>query len=227
MVPQPDDGLAWAGVASTALLAVFAFIGFEHLVNISEEMKDQRRTLPRALFITLGLTTVFYALVVLIAVTAVPPAELAASPAPLALVFERLTGWPLWLMGAVAVAATLNGVLVNMIIIARVLYGLADRGQLPSVLANVDGTTRAPVMATLAGVCAILVLSLAVPLSGLADIASTGTLLVFVVINIALIAIKRREAVPPPDIFLCPAWVPYAGSLASMALLGADLWGRT
>jgi amino acid transporter len=114
-----------------------------------------------------------------------------------------------------------------MIIIARVLYGLADRGQLPSVLANVDGTTRAPVMATLAGVCAILVLSLAVPLSGLADIASTGTLLVFVVINIALIAIKRREAVPPPDIFLCPAWVPYAGSLASMALLGADLWGRT
>ncbi|MFY8038682.1 MAG: APC family permease [Bosea sp. (in: a-proteobacteria)] len=227
MVPQAGDGRAWAGVASTALLAVFAFIGFEHLVNVSEEMKDQRRTLPRALFITLGLTTVFYALVVLIAVTAVPPAELAASPAPLALVFERLTGWPLWLMSAVAVAATLNGVLVNMIIIARVLYGLADRGQLPAVLAKVDGTTRAPVLATLAGVGAILVLSLAVPLSGLADIASTGTLLVFVVINIALIAIKRREALPPPDIFLCPAWVPYAGALASGALLGADLWGRT
>jgi APA family basic amino acid/polyamine antiporter len=226
IVPSVGDGSAWAGVASTALLAVFAFIGFEHLVNISEEMKDQRRTLPRALFITLGLTTLFYVLVVLIAVTAVPPGELAASPAPLALVFERLTGWPLWLMSAVAVAATLNGVLVNMIIIARVLYGLADRGQLPAVLAIVDEKSRAPVMATLAGVGAILVLSLSVPLAGLADIASTGTLLVFVIINVALIAIKRRESVPPPNIFVCPVWVPYAGALASAALLCADLWGR-
>jgi amino acid transporter len=226
MVPDLQDGVAWAGMASTALLAVFAFIGFEHLVNISEEMKDQRRTLPRALFITLGLTTLFYALVVLIAVTAVPSAELAASPAPLALVFQRLTGWPLWLMSLVAVAATLNGVLVNMIVIARVLYGLADRGQLPAALAKVNPTSRAPVTATLAGVCAILGLSLAVPLSGLADIASTGTLLVFVVINVALITIKAREAKPPAEVFVCPVWVPYAGAIASVGLLGADLWGR-
>jgi amino acid transporter len=226
IIPGVQDGGAWAGLASTALLAVFAFIGFEHLVNISEEMKDQRRTLPRALFITLGLTTLFYALVVLIAVTAVPSAELAASPAPLALVFQRLTGWPLWLMSLVAVAATLNGVLVNMIVIARVVYGLADRGQLPAALGKVDPTSRAPVTATVAGVCAILALSLAVPLSGLADIASTGTLIVFVVINIALIAIKAREDKPPTGVFVCPTVVPYAGAIASAGLLGADLWGR-
>jgi amino acid transporter len=81
-------------------------------------------------------------------------------------------------------------------------------------------------MATLVGVGAILVLSLAVPLAGLADIASTGKLLVFVIINVALIAIKRREAVPPPNIFRCPTWVPYADALASGALLGADLRGQ-
>lgn len=226
MVPAMGDGVAWGGIASTALLAVFAFIGFEHLVNISEEMKDQLRTLPRALFITVGLTALFYALVVLIAVSAVSPSELAASPAPLALVFERLTGWPLWLMSAVAIAATLNGVLVNMIIIARVLYGLADRGQLPAIFARVDEASRAPVAATLAGIAAILALALAVPLSGLADLASTGTLLVFVIVNVALIAIKQREAKPPPNVFLCPRWVPYAGAAASAALLAVDLWGR-
>ncbi len=196
MTPGLADASAWPGVASTALLAVFAFIGFEHLVNISEEMKDQRRTLPRALFITLGLTGVIYALVVLIAVTAVPPPELAGSSAPLALVFQRLTGWPLGLMSAIAVAATLNGILVNMIIIARVLYGLADRGQLPKGLAQVDPGTRAPVRATLLAVAAILMLALAVPLAGLADLASIGTLLIFVLVNVALIVIKWREESP-------------------------------
>ncbi|MFY8156405.1 MAG: APC family permease [Rhabdaerophilum sp.] len=220
------DAAVWPGVASAALLAVFAFIGFEHLVNVSEEMKDQRRTLPRALFITLGLTGVIYALVVLIAVAAVPPAELAGSSAPLALVFQRLTGWPLGLMSAIAVAATLNGILVNMIIIARVLYGLADRGQLPKGLAQVHPETRAPVMATLLAVVAILMLALAVPLAGLADLASIGTLLIFVLVNVALIVIKWREERPPPDIFRCPFWVPVAGVVTSSALLVVDIARR-
>ncbi|MCZ8373796.1 MAG: APC family permease [Beijerinckiaceae bacterium] len=227
MAPGLADASAWPGVASAALLAVFAFIGFEHLVNISEEMKDQRRTLPRALFITLGLTGVIYALVVLIAVAAVPPAELAGSSAPLALVFERLTGWPLGVMSGIAVAATLNGILVNMIIIARVLYGLADRGQLPKGLAQVDLETRAPVRATLLAVTAILLLALAVPLAGLADLASIGTLLIFVLVNLALIVIKWREKSPPLDVFLCPIWVPFAGVATSSALLAVDIVRRT
>jgi basic amino acid/polyamine antiporter, APA family len=226
MAPGLVDASAWPGVASAALLAVFAFIGFEHLVNISEEMKDQRHTLPRALFITLALTGVIYALVVLIAVGAVPAADLAGSPAPLALVFQRLTGWPLGLMSAIAVAATLNGILVNMIIIARVLYGLADRGQLPKVLAEVDSETPAPVRATLLAIAAILLLALAVPLAGVADLASIGTLLTFVLVNIALIVIKWREESPPVDILLCPFWVPVAGVVTSSALLVVDLARR-
>ncbi len=226
MAPGLIDATAWPGIASAALLAVFAFIGFEHLVNISEEMKDQRRTLPRALFITLGLTGLLYALVVLIAVSAVPPVELAASPAPLALVFQRLTGWPLGVMSAIAVAATLNGILVNMIIMARVLYGLADRGQLPKRLAQVDRNTRAPVFATLMAVAAILALALAVPLAGLADLASVGTLVIFVLVNLALIVIKVRETSPPPGIFYCSFWVPVAGMATSSAFLAVDIARR-
>ncbi|MBY0362804.1 MAG: APC family permease [Phreatobacter sp.] len=216
------SGLVWAGIGSTALLAVFAFIGFEHLVNISEEMKDQRRTLPRALFATLGLTAVLYALVVWIAVVAVPPQDLAASGAPLALVFERLTGWPFAVMSAVAVAATLNGLIVNMIIIGRVLYGLADRGQLPAILARVHPRSQAPVVATAVGVALILVLALAIPLAGLADLASKGTILIFVIVNVALVRIKLREKRPPEGVFVCPIWVPVCGVLANLGLLAAD-----
>lgn len=226
IVPAFSDAAAWAGIGSTALLAVFAFIGFEHLVNISEEIRDQRRNLPRALFITLAVTAALYALVIWIAVIAVPPPELAASPAPLALVFERLTGWPIGAMSAIAAIATLNGVIVSIIIIARITFGLADQGQLPAPLAWVHPRTRSPLPATALAVVLILVLALAVPLEGLAGLTATGTLLIFAMVNLALIRIRWRETAPPPGIFLCPRWVPYAGLATSLALLAIDLAAR-
>jgi APA family basic amino acid/polyamine antiporter len=223
MWPSVGDSSAWIGVAGTALIAVFAFIGFEHLVNIAEELKEPTRILPRALFMTLGLTALLYALVVWIAVTAVPPQELARSSAPLALVFERLTGMPLMTMSAIAIVATLNGLIVHIIMIARVIYGLADKGSLPKALARLNSVTHTPLLATAIGVCAILVLALAVPLSGLADLTARFTLVIFGVVNIALIVIKSIDETPPLGVFICPRWVPYAGLISSVLFLVTDV----
>lgn len=221
--PSAGDTTAWVGIAGTALIAVFAFIGFEHLVNVAEEMKEPSRTLPRALFLTLGLTALIYGVVVWIAVTAVPPEELARSSAPLALVFERLTGLPLVTMSAIAVVATLNGVIVHMIMIARVIYGLADQGSLPKALTRLNPVTHTPLLATAIGVGAILVLALAVPLAGLADLTARFTLVIFAVVNLALIRIKSRNEAPPLGTFVCPRWVPFAGLVSSVLLLAIDL----
>jgi basic amino acid/polyamine antiporter, APA family len=222
MLPAIGEMSEWIGLSGTTLIAVFAFIGFEHLVNIAEELKDPRRTLPHALFLTLGITALVYALVVWISVVAVPPEELAKSPAPLALVFERLTGMPLFTMSAIAIVATLNGVIVHMIMIARVVYGLADQGNLPQALAKLNRVTGTPLVATALGVGAILVFSLAVPIAGLADLTAQFTLVIFIIINLALIRIKSREKVPPPDVFVCPRWVPVAGLISSVILLALD-----
>jgi APA family basic amino acid/polyamine antiporter len=219
ILPTAGEMSAWIGISGTTLIAVFAFIGFEHLVNIAEELKDPRRTLPRALFLTLGLTALVYALVVWVAVVAVPPQELAESSAPLALVFERLTGMPLFTMSAIAIVATLNGLIVHMIMIARVVYGLADQGNLPKALAKLNRVTGTPLIATVLGVGAILVFALAVPIAGLAVLTAQFTLVIFVIINLALICIKSREKAPPPDVFVCPRWVPIAGLISSGTLL--------
>jgi amino acid transporter len=143
--------------------------------------------------------------VVWIAVTSVPPEELARSPAPLALVFERLTGMPLMTMGAIAIVATLNGIIVHMIMIARVIYGLADQGNLPRVLTRLNSVTHTPLLATAIGVCAILALALAVPLAGLADLTARFTLIVFVMVNLALIRIKIRNEAPPAGALILSA----------------------
>ncbi len=224
--PALNDPSAWMGLASTTLIAVFAFIGFEHLVNVAGEMKDPRRTLPRALFLTLGLTALIYAVVVWIAVVSVPPNELARSSAPLALVFDRLTGLPLWSMSVIAVVATLNGIIVHMIMIARVLHGLAEQGNLPSALKQLNSKTGTPLLATGIGVLAILILSLTVPLAGLADFTSRLTLIIFAVVNLALLRIKWKEAAPPANAFITPMWVPVAGLGASILLLLLDLFLR-
>lgn len=221
--PSAGDTTAWIGVAGTSLIAVFAFLGFEHLVNVAEEIKEPNRNLPRALFLTLGLTALIYAVVVWIAVTAVPPEELARSSAPLALVFERLTGLPLVTMSAIAIVATLNGIIVHMIMIARVIYGLADQGSLPGALARLNPVTHTPLLATAIGVGAILVLALAVPLESLADLTAGFTLVIFAIVNFALIRIKGRNEAPPPGIFICPRWVPFAGLVSSVLLLVVDL----
>lgn len=220
MMPALGDAAAWMAVGGTTVIAVFAFIGFEHLVNIAEELKEPSRTLPRELFLTLGITTILYMLVIWIAVVAVPPAELAASSAPLATVFEHLTGLPLVTMSAIAVVATLNGIVVNMIMISRVLYGLASQGSLPPAFARLSARSGTPLLGTAAGVSAILLLTLAIPLEGLADIAARGTLLIFAIINGALIRIKLRPEPTPPGIFVCPIWVAWLGLGSSLLLLG-------
>ena len=76
--------------------------------------------------------------------------------------------------------------------------------------------------ATLIGVGVILALALAVPITGLADFTARFTLVVFAIVNLALIRIKRREASPPPGIFVCPRWTPVAGLASSLLLLAFD-----
>lgn len=218
MMPTGNSA-SWMAIGGTAVIAVFAFVGFEHLVNIAEEMKEPSRTLPRALFLTLGITTVLYVLVMWISVVVVPPLELAASTAPLATVFMRLTGLPLVTMSAIAVVATLNGIVVNMIMIARVLYGLSAKGSLPGAFARLGTRTGTPLLGTVVGVGAILVLALAIPLGGLADIAARGTLLIFAITNAALIRIKMRNQSVPSGSFVCPMWAAVAGLTSSVALL--------
>jgi basic amino acid/polyamine antiporter, APA family len=224
VAPPLGDARVLAGIMSAALLAVFAFVGFESVVNLAEEVHDPRRVVPRATFWTLGLTTLLYVLVVWVALVAVPPAELARSDAPLALVFQRLTGGSPWIMSVIAIVATLNGIIVQVIMASRVLYGLGKQGSLPAALMRVNAVTRTPVNATVLTATLILALALTLPLGHLADLTSRITLLMFAIINLALVRIKLRDGghEPPRRAYVAPLWVPCAGFASCMALLAID-----
>ena len=115
----------WTGILGGSFLAFYAFIGFEDMVNLAEEIKDVRRTLPAAIVATLVVTTLIYVIVVLVANLAITPAELGQNDAFLALIYERETGSNPALINLIGIFAVLNGPLIQIIMALRVPYRLS------------------------------------------------------------------------------------------------------
>ncbi len=185
---------------------------------------EPARTLPRAIFLTLLLVTLLYVVVVWIALIAVPHDELAATTAPLSLVFERATGASPAIITAISIVATINGVIVFMVMGSRVLYGMAAQGLLPELLARVNARTRTPLHATALVVALALVLAVAFPDRRASPRRPRGCRsLIFAFVNAALIKLKLDRVPAPAGAFVVPLWVPVAGLLTSLGLLLSEL----
>ncbi|MDA0787107.1 MAG: amino acid permease [Proteobacteria bacterium] len=216
-------------LASGAVLAFFAFIGFEDMVNVAEEVRDVRRTMPRAILLTLLITAFLYFVVSLVALLSASGTELGQSDAPLADIYARATGaspLPIVFIGTLAIV---NGALIQIIMGSRVLYGLAAQGQLAAVFARLHPTRQTPVVATVVVGSLVALLALVFPLEALARLTSVVVLSVFTVVNISLVALKWRGVDPEAGMFRVPVWVPLGGGFASGGLvvyqLAAYVWG--
>lgn len=214
----PFDTLAWSGIMLGAFLAFYAFIGFEDMVNVAEEVRDPERNLPKAILLALAISTTLYFLVALAAVLALPPEQLAAHGAPLALIVEQYGGHSPRLISAISLFAVINGALIQIIMAARMLYGMSAAGWIPAIFARVSTSTGTPVFSTAVATCCVLLLALALPLVTLARATSTVVLVIFILINLALIRIKRREPAPA-GARVYASWIPWGGLLLSAALL--------
>ena len=195
------------------------------MVNVAEEVKNVRRNLPRAIILTLIITTVLYFTSSLIAVLLVPPATLAEQPAPLAYLFETAIGRDTPALRIIGTISALNGAFIEIIVAARILYGLSNEKWLPRHLAHVLPRTQTPLVSTALVVMAMLLFALFVPIAALAEATELITLTVFAIANLALLSIKRREA-PPSGGLLVPFWVPLAGFLISATFVVLELINR-
>ncbi len=217
------NGVTVIGIFAGAFVAFYAFVGFEDIVNVAEEVRQPSRTLPRAIILSLIITTVLYLLVSTVAVLSVSPAELATSSAPLALVYEQATGREPLFITSIGLAAVINGALIQIIMASRVLYGMARQGWLPAVFGEIHATTRTPVITTLLLSLMILLAALWLPLLTLAEITSLITLFVFAMVNLSLWRVKGAEPFVS-GIPLYPRWVPLCGFLFSVLFILFQCW---
>jgi amino acid transporter len=232
----PQEGTTWfAAVTIGTAVAFFAMVGFEDSVNMVEETREPERIFPRTMFIGLGLASLIYVLVAVTVVVVLSPDAIAASSETdegvlLAAVqqgmpdFPTTTVFPFLTLFAVA-----NTALINMLMASRMVYGMAQQHELPPTLARVLPNRRTPwvsILLTTALALGLLVAVSAMSEGSVALLAGTTgllLLLVFAVVNISLLVLRRRDGAG--NHFRAPRWTPYLGAVACLFLAGP--WARS
>ncbi len=222
---KAGESVPWAIVAG-ATLAFYALIGFEDSVNVAEEAQEPRRDYPRALFGGLAVAGVIYFAVAMIATMVVETSRLADSSGPL---LEVVQAGPLSIdtrvFSAIALLAVANGALINLIMASRLLYGMGRQRILPRVFERVLPVRRTPwvaiVFTTLIAAALIVAgdTEAIVAEAGLETLADTTVLLlllVFAVVNVSVLVLRRDPV--NRDHFRAPTAIPAIG-LAVIVLL--------
>jgi amino acid transporter len=190
----PGDLAALNLTVAGAAIAFFAFIGFEDIVNVAEEARSPERTLGWAIGITLLVSTLLYVIIAAVAVAVPERKAVAGSPAPLADLFALISGWPAWPISIIAAISMINGILVQIVMASRVLYGMARDGLIAAWFGRVDQRRRTPSVSTAVVGAAITGLAMIAPLVGLARATGYVTLGVFVLVNLTLVRLASQGA---------------------------------
>ena len=199
--PEPvnytDSPSGFTGIAIAFVLIFFAFIGFEDMANVAEEVKNPRKTLPRAIILSVLISGILYILVSLAVVRVVNWEELATSSAPMAMVAERGLGSEAHIiLSSIALFAITNTVLITLIAGSRIFYGMAREKVFPSILEKIHFKTKTPWVAVLV----ILITSIGFTFIGdiviVANITVFAIVVTFASVNMAVIVLRYTE----PDI---------------------------
>jgi APA family basic amino acid/polyamine antiporter len=212
-------------VLGGAVLTFYSFVGFEDMLNVSEEVRNPRRNIPIALLTALGIACTIYMLVCIVAVSVVPPDELATSTQPLVdVVHKAAPAFPTGLFSVIALFAVANTALLNFVMGSRLAYGMAVQGLLPRALAAVHPTRHTPHLAIIAVLSVFIALILSGDISVLARSTSVLLLGCFLIVNLSLLVLQRREHIPGS--FEVPSLIPLAGAIICLAMLSQAGWAE-
>jgi APA family basic amino acid/polyamine antiporter len=201
------------GILSGAALIFFAYTGFARVTIMAEEIKDPKITIPRSIYLALGISTVIYLLVSIVAVGLAGAPALAQSGSPLADAIGITGSYrAVLLVSAGAMIATASVLLTTIMGISRIVFSMARNQDLPSLFERIHPRFRTPHYAIgVTGVCMISALLLA----DLALVVSVSTFAMLIYYMIANIAAFRL----PPEHRRYPTWVPIIGALSCIGLI--------
>ncbi|MCW9024168.1 MAG: amino acid permease [Gammaproteobacteria bacterium] len=218
----PLEFSAWTLIFSGVILSFYAFIGFEDMVHVAEEVKDVKKNLPLAIILTLIVTTVLYFIIMYVAVLSVEPGILAQSKAPLAFIYQIHTGGESRLISVIGLFAVINGALIQIIMGSRILYGMSMQKHLPKFLGFIHPRTRTPTYATFVAVSIVLILAIIGKLASLAVATSIIMLVIFSLVNLSLWVVKKRDPAPE-GVRVFPLWVPIVGFIVSAMFVSMEV----
>jgi len=184
----------FSGVFAAAALIFFAYLGFEEIVNVSEETRQPKKNIPKALILAVAITTILYVLTALSIVSIVDWKDLGASDAPMALAASKVLGSNAFtFISLTAFAATISTVLGLIIVTSRMIYGISRDKSLPKFFSLIHKDRKTPWSA----IVVVMILSMIFVLFGnialVANITSMGAFITFLVINLSLIHLRYTK----------------------------------
>lgn len=220
---EPLAPHGWGEFMPGMALIYISYVGFELITVAAEEIIRPAKTIPRAIFITLGVGVAIYVFVIAVMMGTVHHSELSKSEVPFIFVSERLFGpWGRWAAVFATIMASLSAFSVTLGASARILYALGRDGHFPRFFAKLHKTYRTPHIAL--GTCAVVVLITGS--SGIvkfvASVSDFGYLMGLGIVNYAVIALNRRMPnLRRPFRAKFYPWIPILGIISCWAFVPA------
>jgi APA family basic amino acid/polyamine antiporter len=209
------------GILSGAALIFLAYTGFARVTIMAEEVRDPEKTIPRSIYLALGISTVIYLLVSIVAVGLAGAPSLARSGSPLADAIGS-AGNPaaVLVISLGAMIATASVLLTTIMGISRIVFSMARSRDLPRVFEKIHPRFSTPHYAiVVTGACMIAALLLA-DLALVVAVSTFAMLLYYLIANIAALHLPRKHR-------MYPWWIPGAGAVSCIGLilfLSPDSW---
>ncbi len=185
-------------VLQAAALLFFAFAGYARIATLAEEVRDPRRTIPRAITLALLLAVLLYGAVGVTVLAVLGAPGVASSPAPLAAAVEATgAAWGSAVVRVGAATAALGALLALVAGVGRTALAMARHGDLPRPLAAVHPRFHVPHRAEVAVAVAVCVLVLTVDLRSAIGFSAFGVLLYYLVANLAALTQSQEHRVYP------------------------------
>lgn len=189
-----ESAAGLSGISIAFVLIFFAFIGFEDMVNIAEEMKNPKKVLPRAIILSVSITATIYILVSLAAIQVLDWQELGSSLSPLADVAKKTLGNNgQFILSVIALFATANTVLIILLAGSRIIYGMASQHSLPLLWSRIHYKTKTPWIAVLGIMVTSIIFSFLGNITTVANISVFFIAITFAMVNLSVILLRYRE----------------------------------
>jgi len=189
-----ESPTGFTGIVIAFVLIFFAFIGFEDMVNVAEEVRNPKKVIPRAIILSVMISGIIYVLVSLAVVRVISWEDLSLSSAPLADIVERGLGKQgHTIFSGIALFAITNTVLITLIAGSRMIYGMARERSFPDIFTKIHYKTKTPWVAI------IVIMLISIGFSFIGDIVIVANITVFVVIitfaavNLVVIVLRYTE----------------------------------
>ncbi|MCL4373313.1 MAG: amino acid permease [Candidatus Marsarchaeota archaeon] len=214
------------GILAGSALIFFAFTGFSRVTTVSDEVKDPRRTIPKAIIASIIISSLLYVLIALGAVGLVPYQQFEHSAAPLSYAIGSLHIAALSIAVAIGgVVATAGVVFTGILGVSRVFFAMGRDNELPKKLSYIDRFSTPINAIALSSVLAVLFI-LFMPFKSIVELSNAGILTAYAIINISALSLwlrleKDRKALIRHRLFFAIPIAGFATIILVMLYLGA------